>query len=214
MVSVFLIRHQIKTGAFDYGTFGIAQDFTTAKGLKSAPTKKIVQTVSIDDPSVGPRDAKLTIVEFGDFECPFCKKVFPTIREMMALYGDRVFFQFRDFPIVSEHQFALPTAEAGECAYEQGADKFWQYHDKLFQNQGRFQASDLVEYGRQIGLDEQKFTQCLLQEKYKTEVFTDLQDGLNAGVSGTPTFFINGVKIAGVIPRELFIKLIEQELAQ
>ncbi|MFA6098103.1 MAG: thioredoxin domain-containing protein [Patescibacteria group bacterium] len=143
-----------------------------------------------DDPYAGNPDAKVVIVEFGDFECPYCFQSFPVVRELIAEYKDQIKFIYRDFPLAASHAHAEMAAEAAECAHEQG--KFWEMHDKLFINQQNLENSDLKIYAREIGLNANVFDQCLDSRQYKNEVTQDFNDGIFAGVDGTPTFFING----------------------
>jgi protein-disulfide isomerase len=170
-----------------------------------------------DDPVKGSPNAKVTIVEFSDFQCPFCQRFFlqtlPKIEEKYIKTG-KVRFVYRDFPL-NFHQYAQKAAEAAECADEQG--KFWDYHDILFQKQSEWAAageSKFKEYAQQLGLDMQKFNQCLDSGKYANEVQKDYNDGLKYGVSGTPTFFINGREVIGAQPYSVFEQIIEQELSK
>lgn len=159
-----------------------------------------------DDPSFGPVDAKLTIVAFEDFECPFCGKEFPTIKTVLAKYSDQIRFVYRDFPISDIHADAQKAAEAGQCAHEQGG--FWQYHDLLYTHQDALSVSALKIYAGQAGLDQATFDNCLDSDKYKDEVLADYQDGSRAGAIGTPTFFFNGNRVSGVISVEGFDQII------
>lgn len=170
----------------------------------------IVRLVTDDDPAIGARDARVTIVEFSDFECPFCLEAFPIIRELMAAYGDRVRFIYRDFPVSEIHASAQKAGEAGECAHAQG--KFWAMHDKLFQNAPRFSDDALKGYARAIGLEGTAFDSCLASGQFAQEVVNDRADGLALGVRGTPTWFINGRKVEGVIPADTFRLLIDRFL--
>jgi len=168
--------------------------------------------VTADDPGFGSPEAKVQIVEFSDFECPFCKQAFPITRQIMNDYGDQIYFVYRDFPIHQVHPRAQKAAEAGQCAHEQG--KFWPMHDKIFQNQASLAVSDLKRYAVQIGLNSGQFNNCLDSGKYQNEVQQDFTDGALAGVTGTPTFFINGQKVEGVIPESAFRKIINEILSQ
>jgi protein-disulfide isomerase len=164
-----------------------------------------------DDPSWGPDDASVVIVEFADFQCPFCarhnQQTLPGIKEA---YGDKVQYVYRDFPLTSIHQFAQKAAEAGQCAQDQGL--FWQYHDLLFDNQGALAVSDLKGYAEQLGADSGEFNDCLDSGKHQDEVLKDLQDGRTAGVTGTPAFVINGVLVSGAQPFAAFQTVIDQAL--
>src|SRR3989344_396320 len=152
-----------------------------------------------DDPVLGDPNAPVTIVEFSDFQCPFCrslwKSTFPSLRQKYLVTGKAKFI-YRDFPL-SFHPGAQPAAEAGECADEQG--KFWEMHDKIFGEQEKlgsgtvqFTVDDLKKWAREVGLDTVKFNECLDSGKYRSEVQNDLQAGQAAGVTGTPGTFVNG----------------------
>ena len=166
--------------------------------------------VSIDDdPSIGPENAPITIVEFSDFRCPFCAKAKPTITQILETYGAQIRFVYRDFPILGPQ--SQKVAEAAECADEQG--KFWEYHDMLFANQ---QALDnpnkLKQLAADLGLDTARFNDCLDSGKMASEVENDIRDGQNYGVRGTPAFFINGILVSGAQPFSVFQQIIEEEL--
>lgn len=171
--------------------------------------------VSVEDDSVkGPENAKVTIVVFTDYQCPFCGKF---AREILPLiiseYVDsgKAKIAIRDFPL-SFHTNSEKAAEASECAHEQG--KFWEYHDKLFANQQKLGITDLKQYAKDLGLDTAKFDQCLDSGKYANEVKKDFQDGQSYGVSGTPTILINGMPVIGAQPFSAFKQIIDAELAK
>lgn len=169
--------------------------------------------VSEDDDAVkGRNDAQITIVEFSDFECPFCEKFFtntlPKIEEKYIKSG-KVKLVYRDAPLPF-HEFAQKAAQASECAKDQ--EKFWQYHDKLFQNQHSLDIANLKKYANEIGLNTQNFDNCLDSGKKSAEIQNDIADATSYGVSGTPTFFINGIALVGAAPFEAFDQIIEQEL--
>lgn len=161
-----------------------------------------------DDPSIGPENAPITIVEFSDFRCPFCARAKPIIKQILENYGERVRVVYRDFPILGPQ--SQKTAEAAECADEQG--KFWQYHDKLFENQQELDIKNLKQYAEDLGLDTTKFNDCLDSGKMAQEVEKDSQDGRDYGVRGTPAFFVNGILVPGAQPYSVFKQIIEQEL--
>lgn len=164
-----------------------------------------------DDPYDGNPDASIVIVEFSDFQCPYCFDAFPVIREVVNAYHDDIKFIFRDFPITSSHPYAQKAAEAGECAQAQG--KFWEMHDKMFLNQNDLSTASLIRYADETGLESVSFAECLNLGQFAAEVEQDLTDGLLAGVDGTPTFFINGRKLAGTVSYDSFASVIEQLLA-
>ena len=175
-----------------------------------------------DDPMLGSPDAKVLIIEFGDYQCPSCrmfwKDVEPRLKKEYIDTG-KAKLVFRDFPIVQIHPEALLASMAVDCAGEQ--NKYWQYHDKVFReqyNKGddlvRFKAADLKKWAKDSGLDQAKFDQCLDSEKYKNEVLKDKADGDAVSVQGTPTFFINGHVIGGAQPYPAFKTLIDDLLKQ
>jgi len=167
--------------------------------------------VSTDnDPVRGAQDAMVTIIEFSDFECPYCRRVQPALKRLLEEYEGRVRLVFRDFPL-SIHKNAQKAAEAAQCAAEQ--DKFWPYHDKLFE-QTALSPSDLKKYAGELKLDVDKFTTCLDAGKYTQEVADDMKDGMAAGVNSTPSFFINGQPLSGAVPYEHFQELVDAALDQ
>ena len=173
-----------------------------------------------DDPVLGSPNAKVLMIEFGDYQCPSCrmfwKEVEPRLKKEYIDTG-KVKLVFRDFPIVQIHPEALLASMAVDCAGEQ--DKYWQYHDKVFReqyNKGddlvRFKAADLKKWAKDTGIDSAKFDQCLDSEKYKNEVLKDKADGDAVSVQGTPTFFINGHVIGGAQAYPAFKNLIDSLL--
>jgi len=155
--------------------------------------------------------APVMIVEFSDYQCPYCHQVEPTVKEVLTKYGDKVSLSYRDYPLTAIHPQAMIAAQASRCAEEQG--KFWEYHDQLF-NASKLEKDDLIEYARNLKLDDKQFDSCLAGEKYKTEIEKDLEEGRKAGVTGTPGFFINGVEVSGAKPGSEFTKIIDDELAR
>jgi protein-disulfide isomerase len=160
----------------------------------------------------GSPDAPVTIIEFSDFSCPFCRKAEPNIAEVLSKYEGKVKLGYRDFPLRQIHPQAELAAEASRCAGEQG--KYWEFHDLLFANPAEKQDRDsLREDARSLKLDEQNFDSCLNSGRSKPQIEEDLQLGTRAGVVGTPAFFVNGVFLNGAQPVEAFERIIEQELS-
>ncbi len=155
---------------------------------------------------LGTANAKITIVEFGDFACPHCEAAFPTIRQISLKYKNDIKLIWRDYPVVAEYSALL--ALAGRCAGEQGL--FWPMHDKLFQNQGVSSADQLSALANQIGADTARFNDCMNKQKYLPQIQKDVADGQSFGNTGTPTWFINGYRVPGDIPYDTFVKIIEQ----
>src|SRR5215469_11967606 len=167
-------------------------------------------SVAAEGPTRGPKDAPVTIVEFSDFECPYCGAAHDTVEQVMSTYAGKVRLVYRQFPL-SFHPHAAKAAEASLCALDQG--KFWEYHDVLFKNQKKLEPTDLKAHATEVGMDVQKFDQCLESGDKKKSVDADQQAGLAAGVGGTPAFFINGIFLNGAQPMDEFKKTIDGELA-
>ncbi len=195
------------------GVIQVPQNFTAAGNTQALPQAQAPapanQLFSSRDPSFGTPGAFVTVVEFSDFQCPFCRQAFPIVRKLMQEYGTRVRFVYRDFPVIEIHPEALAAANAALCAHAQG--KFWEYHDLLFINQNQFTQEHLFRYAQTIGLDLARFQSCVNGKRFEQEVLNDLNQGIDVGVRGTPTFFFNGVKVEGVIPEPQF-RLILDEL--
>ncbi|TAK67918.1 MAG: DsbA family protein [Dehalococcoidia bacterium] len=185
-----------------------AQVATTAPANASGR----VDVSADDDPARGPEDARVTVIEFADFQCPYCGRFHAqTLPLILRDYGDRIRFVYRDFPLTASHPYAEKASEAGECAHEQG--KFWQYHDVLYLNQTALDRASLSRYAQNVGLDTAAFDSCVDSSKYATEVANDLQAGSAAGVRGTPAFFVNGQLISGAQPYSVFKTAIDAALA-
>ena len=160
--------------------------------------------------AIGPADARVTVIEFSDYECPFCRRAEPTVAQMLKEYAGRVRFEFRHFPLESIHPLARGAAEAGVCAEEQG--RFWEFHGLVFAGAGLTPA-DLLAHATKAGLDLNAYQACLASGRAKQRVDADLAAGKAAGVSGTPAFFVNGVPHAGAIPIEELREALDAELA-
>ena len=165
-----------------------------------------------DDPSIGPDDAPITIVEFSDYECPYCRSwhndVFARLQEE---YPQQVRLVYRDFPLSSIHANAVPAAEAANCANEQ--DKFWPFHENLFSMELGLSDEAYQEYASRLGMNVQAFLECMESGRYQTEVQADYQFASDLGVRSTPTFFINGIAVVGAQPFDVFKQVIDKELA-
>jgi protein-disulfide isomerase len=148
-----------------------------------------------DDHSMGPENAPITLVEYGDFECPHCGRAYPIVKEVQRVLGDRLRFVFRNFPISESHPHAEHAAEASEAAAAQG--KYWEMHDVLFENQDALSDRHLIAYAGDIGVDVTQFTRDLENGSYANDVAEDFSSGVRSGVNGTPTFFVNGVRFDG-----------------
>ena len=166
--------------------------------------------VDADGPSKGPANASVTIIEFSDFQCPFCSRALPVIEELMARYPDDVRLVYRHLPLDRIHSRARITAEASLCAHDQ--DQFWAYHDLLFANPGAFGDEDLKRFAEELNLDVAAWEQCLAERKFAAEIDADIEAARSVGITGTPAFIINGVILSGAKPVEDFVSVIESEL--
>lgn len=158
----------------------------------------------------GSPHAPVIIVEFSDFQCPFCRGVQGTLKNLLEKYEGRVSLAYRDFPLRELHPESELGAESSRCAGEQG--RFWDYHDLLFANAGKLNNSIAIDFAQSLGLNTTQFASCLSTGKYKKQIEQDIQDGIRAGVEGTPGIFINGILISGAQPESVFEKVIEAEL--
>jgi protein-disulfide isomerase len=190
-----------------------------ADGAASSDTSSAVPQdvrrydVPVDnDHSRGPETAAITIIEFSDFECPYCTKwhgeVWPRLE---ATYPGQVRLVYRDFPLASIHGNATSAAEAANCAGEQGV--YWEYHDLLFSGKYGLGESAYLKYASDLGIDSASLTQCMESGKYAAEVQADYNYAAELGIRSTPTFFVNGIAIVGAQPFEVFQELIDLELA-
>ena len=182
---------------------------------KKAPKPLVIQlhpprqavTVSDSDPVRG--TGTIELVEFSDFQCPFCQKVQPVLREVLTRFEGKVRHIWKDHPLPI-HEFAVQAAAAARCANEQG--RFWQYHDVLFANQQALTANDLKRYASSVGVESRSFAECLDTGKYRDEISVALRSAAASTVPATPTVFINGRMVMGVAPVELYTKIINEEL--
>jgi protein-disulfide isomerase len=169
-----------------------------------------LQVATAGFPSRGPAEAPVTIVEFSDFQCPYCSRVLPVLDQVTEKYGDKVQIVFRQFPLLNIHPQAQKAAEASLCAHDQG--KFWEMHDAMFADQKGLSVDQLKAKAGGLGLDIAAFDECLDSSKYADQVSEDLREGSQVGVTGTPAVFINGRFLSGAQPFETFAQVIDEEL--
>jgi protein-disulfide isomerase len=174
------------------------------------PPRYTVATAAID-PVRGAASAPVTIIEFSDYQCPFCARVNPTLEQVRKTYGDKVKIIFKDFPLPN-HPQAPKAAEAGHCAGEQG--KYWEMHDQMFANQRALNVPELKQYATALGLDAAKFNQCLDSGKHAGLVASGTAQGEKMGVNSTPTLYVNGRPLIGAQPFEAFKQIIDEELSR
>jgi protein-disulfide isomerase len=181
--------------------------------------KKYVTVIALQPPKIevgtggrperGPKNAPITIIEFSDYECPFCKKAEDSVQQVLKAYPDKVRFVYRDFPL-DIHANARPASEAAHCAQAQG--KFWEYHNQLMAA-ADLSADKFKAIADEVKLDRKKFDECVAKQQFKTEIDKDIADATDIGVTGTPAFFINGRMLSGAEPFEKFKEIIDEELA-
>ena len=159
----------------------------------------------------GNPNAPVTIVEFADYQCPFCKKSEETVKALLGKYDGKVKLAFLDFPLTEIHGQAAGSAEAARCALAQG--KFWEYHNSLFADPSKLDEASLIDRAQKLHLDETAFRSCLSSGKFRDDIQANRLQGVDAGVTGTPAFFINGVFLSGAQPQEEFEKIIDNQLS-
>jgi protein-disulfide isomerase len=182
---------------------------------KNSDIKMMIQEPKVEvaykgtEPFSGGANAKVVIQEFSDFECPFCGRGKAVVTQLKQAYGDKIKIIFRNFPL-DFHPNAMPAALAGVCAHKQG--KFWELHDKMFDNQKALSPANYLSWAKELGLNEANFKACLEDPGTKKPLEEDMKAAEAVGVNSTPTFFINGRKVAGALPFDQFKSMIDQEL--
>lgn len=217
------LNDQLRERIKDYMTNEKRQNLVQAhiaKLTKSSPVEVYFERPKLDvqvelgenTPTLGKKGAKVTIVEFSDFQCPFCARGAETVHEIAKKYGNKVVIGFRHFPLPM-HKEARPASEASMCMNEQGTDKFWKFHDKVFKNQKSLDDASLEKFAKESGANIEKFKECYSSKKYAKAVQDDMEYGEKIGVRSTPTFFVNGQIVNGAVPLEQFSEMIDEELA-
>ena len=177
------------------------------------PDKVTRYAIKVDgDPSIGPASAPITLVEFGDYQCPYCIQWYNTVaNRLLTDYKGKLRFVYKDLPLTAIHPNAQSAAEAADCAGEQQA--YWPYHDALFTGKHGLGAQAYGQYASELGLDINAFDSCVTDHRYKDKVDANANFAANLGISSTPTFFINGLAVVGAQPYEVFQQIIDKELA-
>ncbi len=163
--------------------------------MASRTASRLTHPVSERDHIFGPASAAVTLVEYGDYECPYCGEAYPIVKALLQRFRNRLCYVFRHFPLANAHPHAQHAAEAAEAAGAQG--KFWEMHDSLYENQEALEDEDFIRYATKLGLDVTRFTREMSQHHYAARVREDFLAGVRSGVNGTPSFFINGVRHDG-----------------
>jgi protein-disulfide isomerase len=185
---------------------GLKEEYSVEERLE--PYRVAVETEGY--PAHGPENAPITLIEFSDFECPFCRQTQPVLDQIETRFEDSIRFVFRQFPLTDIHPRAQKAAEASLCAGDQG--EFWPMHDLLFAEPIELEVASLKFKADSLGLDRDVFDSCLDSSKYASRVDEEIRDGILAGVSATPTIFINGRQLTGALPYEEYVAIIEEEL--
>jgi protein-disulfide isomerase len=216
------INPQIKERIMAYLQGTKKQDLITAYVAKLTSGKPVEvyfnkpkMQVNVDvgeSPIYGKKGASVTVIEFSDFQCPFCSRAAETVTQLKKKYGNKIQLAFKHFPLPMHHD-ARPASEASMCVNDQGVDKFWKFHDAAFKNQDKLDKASLEKYAKESGADVKKFNECLEAKKYASFVQKDLEYGEKIGVKSTPTFFINGQIVSGAVPIETFSDIIDEELS-
>ncbi|HLC63957.1 MAG TPA: thioredoxin domain-containing protein [Patescibacteria group bacterium] len=182
----------------------------------AAPTAqggRVNVTVASSDHIRGDKNAPVKIMEFSDYQCPYCSKFHPTMQQVMAEYGDQVAWVYKHFPLDSLHAQARPAAEASECVAEQaGEEGFWQFTDAMFANQESLSPTFYEQIAEEIGVNMSQFKDCVSSGKFQNRVEADYQQGISYGVNGTPGNFVNGVPVKGALPFSTIAQIIDSEL--
>jgi protein-disulfide isomerase len=166
--------------------------------------------VNADDHIQGPPDAPVTLLEYGDYQCPYCGEAYPIVKQLQRSLGDSMAFVFRNFPLTSVHPYAEEAAEAAEAAGAQG--KFWEMHDRLYEHQDELARPQLIRHAQRLSLDVAKFEDELDRHVYTPRVREDFMSGVRGGVNGTPTFFINGVRHDGGYDFETLLEAVRMQI--
>lgn len=215
------INPQIKTKIYEYlqheemeklETVYISKQMS-AKGEKAKAylTKPKVDVEIGKAPVYGKDGAPITVVEFSDFQCPYCSRAAETVNQLKKKYGSKMKLAFRHFPLPM-HKDAKPAAEASMCVNEQSSEKFWKFHDLAFKNQDKLDKTNLEKFAKDVGADVKKYNECLDSKKFASFVQGEIEYGEKIGVKSTPTFFVNGQLVSGAVPIETFSEIIEDEL--
>ncbi len=175
------------------------------------PQRPVFDVEVGDSPSKGRSDAAITIVEFSDFQCPFCSRGADIMKEVQNKYGNKVRVVFKNFPLPF-HQHAHHAAQAGLCAHEQNKTKFWDMHAAMFADQEGLSIAGLTEKARRVGLNMDDFQECLSSERFRSRVDADAAQGRELGVQSTPTYFVNGMMVSGAQPLDAFSEIIDEIL--
>ncbi len=169
---------------------------------------RLTKGIQDSDHILGPENAPVKLVEYGDFQCPYCGAAYPILQKIIRQMGDRLCFVYRNFPLTQVHEYAMAAAEAAEAAGGQG--KFWEMHNQIYTNQDVLDIDHLYGFAKTIGLDMERFDRDMADETYEDKIHADFQSGVRSGVNGTPTLFINGNRYDGPIDARAIREALEE----
>jgi len=206
------IYNFLKTQNYNQAKATFVEQLKQSRGVRVSlsPLREGIETAG--SPTQGPENAPVTLVEFSDFQCPYCANLFRTLHQILDKYGSQIRLVYRNFPLVQIHPHAEKAAEAGLCAADQG--QFWPMHDLMFQTQRQLTEEDLKVKAAQLKLNLDQFNSCLASGQHAGQIKLDLSAGAKLGVAGTPALFINGRFISGAVPFDDIAKIIDEELTQ
>lgn len=203
IIFVYQVKYYQKLITFENG-------LNSAKLTEEMKKQPAASINSINNFHIGSENPEVTIVEFSDFSCPYCREMVPKLRKIMSAYPSKIKLVHKDFPVVNEE--GLDFALAARCAGEQSEIYFWKIHDRLYSGQGAIMPEDLPRIAANIGLDMEKFKKCLEQQEPLDKIKADLREAEKLGVSGTPTIFINGHMVPGNMPAPIILKIVQEFL--
>jgi protein-disulfide isomerase len=213
-------RQQVKTYMLQQKRVTAIDGWIEKKGRKYGlsislqPPERPRATIDVSgSPSIGPDNAPITIVEYSDFQCPYCAQAVPTVKKILKNYANKVRIVYKQFPL-DFHKDAFRASEASLCINEQSNEGFWKLHDYMLANPRSLNQANLIEKATEYGANKNQFSQCLQSGKYANQVDREMQEGRAIGVSSTPMFFVNGISLKGAQPYSAFEQLIEEELAR
>ncbi|MFH0928226.1 MAG: thioredoxin domain-containing protein [bacterium] len=220
MAAILLVNtvYAMNGGSLKLGANNIKAEPAVAANVPTNPTAvqpeepaaAPVKGVQADDHLRGNKNASVVIIEYSDFQCPYCSKQHPVMQQLMTEFPNQIAWVHRNFPLTSIHPQAEPAANAAECASEQG--KFWEFADALYGNQGSLSDAFYEQTAKDVGVNVAKFKTCYGAKKYSSRIAQDVDEGSAAGVDGTPASFINGQLVSGALPIETFRQMIQSQL--
>lgn len=212
LVEPYLMQQEIQTFFVNLIQKGSLEGKLNVLYIKKPNITESKIQINVTDPTIGLPNAPITMVEFADFECPYCNSVFPTVKALLKKYDGKIFFVFKNYPLTQIHAQALNAAIAAKCAQEQ--NKYWEMHDKLFENYRRLSDNLYTELANELKLNKAEFKTCQETPAIRAQIMSDIEYGESLGLKATPAFYINGKLITGAQPISVFEHAIDEELAK